>query len=235
MPSSTPHHGLVTLASAASDGCEQALELLLVEVHVHVSRCCRAWLSRIGDDAACETAQEALVRIARGIATCRATRDEALLAWCRAVARNAALDRLREHRREWEVRVLTEEFGEAECDQGHAPRSAAVIALLEVVDEALSAEPDSVHALLWHRVVRHDSWAEVGAALGLTAAGAKRRYQRTAARLRRRTESLLRTTDIPGREEALRRLAPARPAAPADGFARGKAVTCLTAGSHGSP
>jgi RNA polymerase sigma factor (sigma-70 family) len=185
MPASSSHHGLAQLASAARAGCGQALERLLAEVHIHVIRCCRAWLSRIGEDAACETAQEALVRIARGLSTCRAEHDDAFLAWCRAVARHAALDRLRDHRREWEVRAFAEELGDAESDGEDAGHSAAVAALLEVLEEALTAEPDRVHALLWHRVVRRDSWAEVAVALGLTAAGAKRRYQRAAARIRR--------------------------------------------------
>lgn len=191
MPAFTSQNDLVALASAASDGCEQALERLLAEVHIYVSRWCGAWLSRIGEDAARETAQEALVRIAKGIGTCRADRDEALLAWCRAVARHAALDRLREHRREWEVRAFAEEFGEAADGMEEPGWSPAVAALLDVMEEALSAEADSVHALLWHRVVQRDSWAEVAQALGLTAAGAKRRYQRAVARIRRKAVRVL--------------------------------------------
>lgn len=192
MPAFTSQHDLVALASAASDGCEQALERLLAEVHVYVSRWCGAWLSRIGEDAARETAQEALVRIARGIGTCRAARDGALLAWCRTVARHAALDRLREHRREWEVRAFAEELGEAaDGMEGEPGWSPAVAALLDVMEEALSAEADSVHALLWHRLVQRDSWAEVAEALGLTAAGAKRRYQRAVARIRQKAVRVL--------------------------------------------
>ncbi|WP_420128140.1 RNA polymerase sigma factor [Longimicrobium sp.] len=207
MPDSTARTGLVELAAAEKDGCEHALERLLAHVHVHVVRACRRWLAGIGDGAAEEVAQEALVRIAAGLQTCRAGTDEVLFAWCHAVARHAAMDRLREHLREWEVRALGDELAEVECGADADERSAAVGALLAVLHEALGTEPEAVHALLWHRVVRRDSWEEVGHALGLTAAGAKRRFQRTVARVRRKVERLLAQGDDPGRTDARRWLA----------------------------
>ncbi|HEY0015510.1 MAG TPA: sigma-70 family RNA polymerase sigma factor [Longimicrobium sp.] len=207
MPDSTARTGLVDLAAAAKDGCEHALERLLAHVHVHVVRSCRAWLAGVGDGAAEEVAQEALVRIATGIHTCRAGTDDVLFAWCRAVARNAAMDRLREHLREWEVRALGDEFAEVEGDPDAAERSQAVSAVLAVLDEALGTEPEAVHALLWHRVVRQDSWEEAAHALGLTAAGAKRRFQRTVARVRRKVECALTGSDDPARVAARRWLA----------------------------
>ncbi|HEX5868819.1 MAG TPA: sigma-70 family RNA polymerase sigma factor [Longimicrobium sp.] len=176
-------------------------------MHVHVVRSCRAWLAGTGDGAAEEVAQEALVRIAAGIHTCRAGTDDVLFAWCHAVARNAAMDRLREHLREWEVRALGDELAKVECDPDAGEQSVAVSALLAVLHEALGTEPEAVHALLWHRVVRHDSWEEAAHALGLTAAGAKRRFQRTVARVRRKVECLLGQSGDPARVEARRWLA----------------------------
>lgn len=207
MPDSTARTGLVDLAAAAKDGCEHALERLLAHVHVHVVRSCRAWLAGVGDGAAEEAAQEALVRIATGLHACRAGTDEAFFAWCHAVARNAATDRLREHLREWEVRALSDELAKVECDRDAGEQSVAVDALLAVLDEALGTETEAVHALLWHRVVRDDSWEEAAHALGLTAAGAKRRFQRTVARVRRKVECLLAQSDDPARVYARRWLA----------------------------
>jgi DNA-directed RNA polymerase specialized sigma24 family protein len=207
MPDSTARTGLVDLAAAAKDGCEHALERLLAHVHVHVVRSCRAWLAGTGDGAAEEVAQEALVRIAAGIHTCRAGTDDVLFAWCHAIARNAAMDRLRVHLREWEVRALGDELAKVECDLDAGEQSVAVSALLEVLHEALGTEPEAVHALLWHRVVRHDSWEEAPHALGLTAAGAKRRFQRTVARVRRKVECLLAQSGDPARVEARQWLA----------------------------
>jgi DNA-directed RNA polymerase specialized sigma24 family protein len=207
MPDSTARTGLVDLAAAAKDGCEHALERLLAHVHVPVIRSCRAWLAGIGDGAAEEVAQEALVRIAAGIRSCRAGTDDVLFAWCHAVARNAAMDRLREHLREWEVRALGDELAKVECDLDAGERSPAVDALLAVLHEALGTEAEAVHTLLWHRVVRHDSWEEAARALGLTAAGAKRRFQRTVARVRRKVECLLARSDDPACVEARQWLA----------------------------
>jgi hypothetical protein len=61
-----------------------------------------------------------------------------------------------------------------------------------------------VHALLWLRLVQRDTWSEAGDALGVTAAGAKRRFQRTAARLRREVSNALALRPASEREEVLR-------------------------------
>ncbi|HYR06734.1 MAG TPA: sigma-70 family RNA polymerase sigma factor [Longimicrobium sp.] len=205
-PSSPDGHALVRLSAAAQSGCGQALEHLLAEVHVPVARCCRAWLSRIGHGAVQEVAQEALIRIAGGLGACRAENDEDLLTWCRTVARHAAFDRLRSHQREWDVRVFAEELEEVECEIPNPENTTGISVLLQALDEALDAEPEMVHSLLWHRLVQRDGWEEAAGALGLTPAGAKRRFQRTTARLRRTVLSALarRRADDPGAEEALR-------------------------------
>lgn len=205
-PSSPDGHALVRLSTAARSGCGQALEHLLVEVHVHVARCCRTWLSRIGQGAVEEVAQEALVRIAGGLGAYRAENDEDLLAWCRTVARHAAFDRLRSHQREWDVRVFAEELDQVECEIPEPENTTAVSVLLQALDEALAAEPELVHSLLWHRLVQRDGWEEAAGALDLTPASAKRRFQRTTARLRRAVLAALtrRSPDDPRAERALR-------------------------------
>lgn len=191
---------------AAKSGSGQALEHLLVEVHVHVARCCRTWLSRIGQGAVQEVAQEALIRIADGLGACRAENDEDLLTWCRTVARHAAFDRLRSHQREWDVRVFAEELEEVECEIPDPENTTEISVLLQALDEALDAEPEMVHSLLWHRLVQRDGWEEAAGALGLTPAGTKRRFQRTTARLRRAVLAALtrRSPNDPGAEKALR-------------------------------
>jgi RNA polymerase sigma factor (sigma-70 family) len=205
-PSSPDEHALVRLSMAAKNGCGQALEHLLAEVHVHVARCCRTWLSRIGQGAVEEVAQEALIRVAAGLGACRAENDEDLLAWCRTVARHAAFDRLRSHQREWDVRVFAEELDQVECEIPDPENATEPSVLLQALDEALDAEPEAVHSLLWHRLVQRDGWEEAAGVLDLTPAGAKRRFQRTMARLRRTILATLarRRPDDPGVEKALR-------------------------------
>jgi RNA polymerase sigma factor (sigma-70 family) len=204
-PSSPDSHALVRLSAAAKSGCGQALEHLLGEVHVHVARCCRTWLSRIGQGAAQEVAQEALLKIAGSLTSCRAENDEDLLRWCRTIARHAAFDRLRSDQREWDVRVFAEEFDDIECEIPDPENTIGISVLLQALDEALDAEPEMVHSLLWHRLVQHDGWEEAAGALDLTPAGAKRRFQRTTARLRRTVLAALtrRRPDDPGAEDAL--------------------------------
>jgi RNA polymerase sigma factor (sigma-70 family) len=205
-PSSPDSHALVHLSAAAKSGCGQALEHLLAEVHVHVARCCRTWLSRIGQGAVQEVAQEALIRIAGGLGACRAENDEDLLVWCRTVARHAAFDRLRSDQREWDVRVFAEELDQVECEIPDPENTTGVSVLLQALDEALDAEPEMVHSLLWHRLVQRDGWEEAADALGLTPAGAKRRFQRATDRLRKAILAALarRRPDDPGAEKALR-------------------------------
>lgn len=184
-PSSPDGFHLIRLVQAAKGGCGRALECLLAEAHVHVARCCRTWLSRLGHGAAQEVMQEALLKIAGGLGACRAENDEDLLAWCRTVARHAAFDRLRSHQREWDVRVFAEELDHVGFETPDPENTTPVATLLHSLDEALQAEPEMVHTLLWHRLVRGDDWETAAEALGLTPAAAKRRFQRTTARLRR--------------------------------------------------
>lgn len=211
-------HGLVELAKAAQDGCEQALERLLAQVHVHVVRSCRVWLTGAGAAVADEVAQETLVRIAARIDECRADADAMLLAWCRAIARNAAIDCLREHKAEWEVRTLTGGVALDVSGDAAPENTAAVRTLLDALDEVLESESGPAQTLLWLRLVQRDTWAEAGETLGITAGAAKRRFQRTMVRLRKAVSRTLALRPPREREQALRWLArgPGRAESPPD-------------------
>ena len=178
---------LLPLVRGAAGGDVSALEHLLALVHVHVTRYCRAWLSREPEEVVQDVAQECLVRVAGELGSCRAEADAEFLAWCRTIARNSGLDLLRARKREREARVLFgERSGAADRRTSDAgPGRTAVRLLMEALAPALNAESETTHALLWHRLVQHDTWAASAEALQLSRSGARRRFERTILRLRR--------------------------------------------------
>jgi RNA polymerase sigma-70 factor (ECF subfamily) len=182
---------LVSLARRAAAGEEKAMEQLLLGVHPHVLRYLERWLheSKEWKELAKDLAQDTLVRIARGIACFRGTTDREVVAWCVTIARNIGTDQLRAFREEADLTVFGEELGagarerpgwNAVDDEG----SEAVRILLRLLRQAQDSEPDCNQELLWLRVLQHDSWHEVGEALGIGEAAAKRRYQRIQERMR---------------------------------------------------
>jgi RNA polymerase sigma factor (sigma-70 family) len=184
---------LLPLVRAARKGDEQALERLLVPVHVHVSRYLYAWLERSGDDIVQDLAQECVLRVMRALAECQATTDAGFLAWCRTIAKNAGLDRFRAEKREREslaaVQMLSAGTGDwHQDDNAHAP---AIRMLLQALAEALRHEPEGAHEVLWHRLVQGDTWEAAAKGLQVSPAGSKRRYQRTIRRLDRRVRCTL--------------------------------------------
>lgn len=182
---------LVSLARRAAAGDQHAMERLLALVHPHVLRYLERWLheSKEWEELAKDLAQDTLVRIARGIACFRGTTDREVVAWCVTIARNIGTDQLRAWRDEADLTVFREELGagarerpgwNAVDDEG----SEAVHILLRLLHQAQESESDCNQELLWLRVLQHDSWHEVGEALEIGEAAAKRRYQRMQERLR---------------------------------------------------
>ena len=182
---------LVSLARRAAAGEENAMERLLAGVHPHVLGYLERWLhgSKEWEELAKDLAQDTLVRIARAIGCFRASTDRELVGWCVTIARNIGTDHLRACRDESDVAAFREELGAGApagfgWNADEAVGSEAVRILLRLLRQAQDKEGESNQELLWLRVLRHDSWHEVGEALGIGEAAAKRRYQRVQERLR---------------------------------------------------
>jgi len=182
---------LVRLAALARGGDDAALERLLAAAHVYVVRFYRAWLFQSRGDweeTALDLAQDTLVRIGQRLGGCRAVDDLEFLGWCRSVALSIGLEHLGARRSEWDALALRCELGRDRQEGGDGSGSGSPtpgeLALARVLEDAHAAEPDAGQVLLWHRLVRGDEWEEVGAALGIAATAAKRRFQRAQTRLR---------------------------------------------------
>jgi RNA polymerase sigma factor (sigma-70 family) len=200
---------LTSLAMRANCGDGEALERLLAGVHVRVLRFLRAWLHRRGDweELAQDLAQDTLLRIARSLGGCQAATDAELIRWCLRVARNIGIDHLRAVRDEWDATALALDAGDGPLCQVHGswqsdaqvPTEGARV-LLAVLSEVLADEPEEAHELLWERLVAGSPWGSAGAALGVPETAAKRRFQRTQARIR--VAVLRRLVSLPRRELA---------------------------------
>lgn len=209
MHPTTTSNELTSLAERARCGDDEALEQLLAGIHVRVLRFFRAWLHHRGDweELAQDLAQDTLLRIARSIGGCQAATDVELIRWCLRVARNIGIDHLRAVRDEWDATELALTAGDGPLVQLDAPWQAdaqvpteGARVLLGVLSEVLANEPDEAHELLWERLVAGSPWGSAGAALGVPETAAKRRFQRTQARIR--LAVLRRLVGLPQRELA---------------------------------
>jgi RNA polymerase sigma factor (sigma-70 family) len=193
---------LVPLLKRASEGDEPALTALLTRLHVVVSRFIRR---RMNYDLAAEpfvedAAMEALIKIAEHYHTCRADSDGQVVAWALSVARTVSIDLLRQGLLHYGAAAVCIDAG-LPSDDGNSDVSRATALLLQVQQEVQDSLPEALQRLLWLHLVEGASWADVGAELGTSAAGAKRRYQRGQARLRRLMFS--RIHDLPAEERNL--------------------------------
>ncbi len=126
--------------------------------------------------------QDALLHLHCHLQDCKADSEGALFAWALMVARRAALDAVRTAFEQLSVRspTILERLADDTPlgDEGEAPSAAR-----RVVDAQrfLSMRDQE---LLWRRLVRHETWVEVGASLGLSWTAARRRFQRAQSVLR---------------------------------------------------
>lgn len=165
----------------ARNGDGEALDAFLAQARVYLGRLLGArlrggWTSSWVED----VTQEALAHVHAGHFSCHATCSAEVVAWVRAIGRRAALDLLRVEYR-WHQAV--------EVEIGQAPASveaehAGPTPLERLLRRRLSRLDPLQHELLWMRFAQDASWAEIASTLDATAAGAKRRYQRLAQRLR---------------------------------------------------
>ena len=179
---------LAGLAREARRGDTTALGRLLEELYPRVRLFYRRWLVAHADrdETVQDLAQEALIRIAERVATCRAEADGQVVEWAFVVARRVGVDHLRAGRAAWRT-------GRGRMDPGSAPAtepcepSDALRLAGDLVAAAYTAEPERVQDVLWLRLVERCTWEEVGVSVGSSAAGAKRIFQRAQQRLRAAT------------------------------------------------
>jgi RNA polymerase sigma factor (sigma-70 family) len=193
------------MTKAASDDCDaalsravalaragdaDALESALALLHPVICRfLARRFVSGLDAyDFVADVAQDALIRIAKGLSACRATAPGEVRAWALKAARSAAIDYLRSPSSGLSLlkRAVQLDGPAAEAllwsewqrpdDDPNAASAATVLCRLAV--DAQNELSTAQVELIWSRLVDGASWAEIGQRFGTTAAGAKRRYQR---------------------------------------------------------
>ena len=206
---------LIAWTRAAAAGDERALERLLAAIYAPVVGFLyrRFDREREAEELARDLAQETLVHVAMGIGRCRAQTTPEFLAWAFEIARNVGRDLLRARGEELRMLRFAAEVEEislvADPGVGQSPDGAGdatARALSEIVSGVTEVLPDATLRLLWIRLVEDGTWSEVADRLGTTAAGAKRRFQRAQATLRRKVLCLIEALPEPERSRLRARL-----------------------------
>lgn len=189
--------GLYGQFLSARGGDEEALDGLLEHVRPILLRDVRDRVRSASatEAVAEELTQEVLLRVAEGLATCRARSEAQLLAWSRTIARHVVIDWRRRRSQEHELRIADSladphrreplggslgphelgAHGDAEVDQ----------VLGRILMEAQDALSPGTRCVLVSRLLYGDTWRAAGNRAGTSSGGAKRRYQRAVVRLRR--------------------------------------------------
>lgn len=165
-----------------------------------------------------ELTQATLLRVARSIDTCRATSDGELWSWVRTTARRVLVDLYRKRKAEHDRRVWTSKeslvaqvavealFGEPAVDDPDDETVDSDVLIGRILLEAQSELTPGTQEVVRRNLLLNETWADTGAAVGTSGPGAKRRWQRATARLRR--EVLKRIEELPEdlRHRVLRRI-----------------------------
>ncbi|MBB4637511.1 RNA polymerase sigma factor [Longimicrobium terrae] len=201
---------LAAVATRAAGGDDEALEMLLRELHPLL---CRYFGRRCRDepdmsDVVDDLAQQTLVQLARGMPQCRARDEAAVLAWALSIARNCAADHLRAVREERSLRCFFSDLEIAagwssvqEWRSADAESSAGRAALGRLLEQVQDSLPERTQDLLWMRLVEHAPWGEVADHFGTEYRAAQRRYQRAQKALRSGVLSLV--AELPDGERDL--------------------------------
>lgn len=192
---------LVRLLRAAQDGDTASAESLLTALHIPILDYLRTRAPDRGcrDDLAEDLAQEALIRIAENLHSCRAESDGQLLAWALTVARNRLVDYFRTDQSATVCRIKPEDDFPY-LDTIEVDISATDRLLNRLLHRIVRSLPRETVKLLRLRIASGQSWREIGTAMCTTSAGAKRRFQRAQERMRRDLET--RIAALPARERS---------------------------------
>lgn len=184
--------------ASADDAFEALLAALYAPVRSFLLRRLRSFPD--APDLAEDVTQEALLRIARGIAGCRATTDRQVMAWALTTAHHTLANTLRSRASAPLIgrvgvslsgleRTLMGEEGEA----GETRLSRGGARLLDLLVHLLHALTDEQLLLVEMHVWERSPWEEIGARVGLSAGAAKMRCRRTLRRLGRSLERAARS------------------------------------------
>lgn len=193
LPLSFLHH-LQRARHDRANGNDRALDALLQRVTGKIRSRLATRLPGVPDldDAIDEIVQDALWKLAAGMAGCVARSDAQAWAWLWTLVEHARVDYLRRERHRWPTvpidgivgrRLRAGADDEWDGDGGSTGDRVLVECLMTAYDEL----PPSSAALVWGRVILSMSDADSGWELNTTASAVKRRWQRLQARLRRRT------------------------------------------------
>jgi len=173
--------------------------------------------------------QEVLIRVSGAVQGCEAQSEVQLLAWVFTVARHAVIDwrrrRAEEHSRRNDGRPL--DAFEAPSDIARTMRSEADRVLGEVLLDAQTVLSPGTQEVIRQRLLYGARWRAAGEAVGTTAGGAKRRWQRAIQRLAsevaRRVQMI---EDDETRREVLRRVGRTDDPTRSEGGATSRSIYC---------
>jgi RNA polymerase sigma factor (sigma-70 family) len=192
-----PEVSLVALLGRARNGVDRvdadaALCTLIERLYPLAARFISRRLTRYRDanEIAADVAQESMVRIATGITACRAATDHELVAWVLVTTRRTAVDMYRSPSSGLAARSLAVDLddgldADTESEVTDPDEASPRRTLLRLASRAYDALKSSTAELLWWRLIRDAEWSEVAERLETTPAGAKRRFQRAQAAMRR--------------------------------------------------
>lgn len=184
---------LVTAARGEGEAADGALEKLLILLHAPIKRYAFAKVRRSpdADDLAADIAQDALIRIAKGVRACRAQSDGEVVTWAMTIAHRLVLDLVRSRQSGLQATYFADIAAQAmfgmtmEDSVGQRPEmEPAMELLLQLMADAYNGAIDSTGELIWWRLIISLDWREIGEQVQTTPAGAKRRFQRAMETLR---------------------------------------------------
>lgn len=189
--------GLYEWFVAARGGGREALNHLLDDLRPIILRNVRDRVrSGVASRAVAEElTQDVLLRVAEGIAGCRARSEAQLRAWCDTIARRVVIDWYRHYSNENERRTAGFQGGlhgrqigvpgeERAANTGSMIASDVESALGRILFDAQHVLSEGTRQVLRRRLLYNETWREVAEVVGTSPGGAKRRYQRAQARLR---------------------------------------------------
>lgn len=184
---------LVEAFRKATSGNEQAMDAALRALQGPVQRYLARRLAGCpdGDDLAGDLCQEVLLRAAGALPRCHFENEQRAVAWGLRIARHVLVDHVRAERTRHRLvssdtlELLAQRAALAQWQSGHHAADAGDL-LDDVAARAMAGLPRQTVELFRLRVQLGRTWPEVGAALGTTASGAKRRFQRAQVALRAR-------------------------------------------------
>jgi RNA polymerase sigma factor (sigma-70 family) len=184
---------LVTAARGEGMAADAALEKLLILLHAPIKRYAFTKVRRSpdADDLAADIAQDALIRIAKGVRACRAQCDGEVVTWAMTIAHRLVLDLVRSRQSGLQATYFADIAAQAmfgmtmEDSVGQRPEmEPAMELLLQLMADAYNGAIDSTGELIWWRLIISLDWREIGEQVQTTPAGAKRRFQRAMETLR---------------------------------------------------